>query len=217
MSTTKYIAKKRNAKNGQNTKSTILYYSPQLGAKIFAPFFYFSGMILKYRKCKTDDLIQLIQVSRQTFVEAFENNNNPNDFKNYIDKAFSKDSLKAELSNTNTQFYFVYNGTNLVAYFKLNVSMAQTDVKLNNSIELERIYVLSTYQGLGLGAQLLTKVKNIAVENDKKMLWLGVWQENKRAIQFYERHGFKKFGTHPYFIGLDEQTDWLMRFYLSTL
>ncbi|TLP77296.1 GNAT family N-acetyltransferase [Maribacter sp. ACAM166] len=174
-------------------------------------------MVLKYRKCKTTDLNQLIQISQQTFVEAFEKDNNRNDFANYIEKAFSENSLKGELANTNTQFYFVYNNVELVAYFKLNVGTAQTDVKLSDSLELERIYVLSIYQGMGLGAQLLVQVKNIAIEDGKNMLWLGVWEKNVRAIQFYQRHGFQKFGTHPYFIGLDEQTDWLMRFDLGNL
>lgn len=64
---------------------------------------------------------------------------------------------------------------------------------------------------------MLLHIKNIGHNRNKKILWLGVWQENKGAIQFYERHGFQKFGTHPYFIGSDEQTDWLMRFHLSIL
>lgn len=165
----------------------------------------------------TADLNQLIQISKRTFVEAFEKDNNSIDFKNYIDKAFSIDSLKVELADTNTHFYFVYNEENLVAYFKINVGIAQTDVKLSYSVELERIYVLSEYQGMGLGEQLLNKIKNIAKEKGKSMLWLGVWEKNERAIQFYQRHSFQKFGTHPYFIGLDEQTDWLMRFDLGNL
>jgi ribosomal protein S18 acetylase RimI-like enzyme len=104
-----------------------------------------------------------------------------------------------------------------VGYFKLNVLSAQTDVKRDDSIELERIYVLKEYQSLGLGKQFLQYIKNKSQEKNKKLLWLGVWEENTRAIQFYQQHGFQKFDTHPYFIGSDEQTDWLMGFNLSTL
>lgn len=170
-----------------------------------------------YIKCEVGHLDQLVKISRETFVEAFEKDNNPLDFKNYIEKAFAKEKLKRELSNKDTRFYFVTKGVTLVAYFKINIGMAQTDVKLEHSMELERIYVLCAHQGLGLGGIILTKVKEMALQGDKTMLWLGVWEKNKRAIQFYRRQGFQKFGTHPYFIGSEEQTDWLMRFDLSIL
>ncbi|WP_405384940.1 GNAT family N-acetyltransferase [Maribacter sp. LLG6340-A2] len=174
-------------------------------------------MELTYTKCSLDDVEQLRLISEQTFVNAFEKDNDPTDFKDYIEKAFALKKIKSELLNPYSDFYFVYRNDELVGYFKLNVLSAQSDVKRDDSIELERIYVLKEYQNLGLGEQFLNHIKKIAKEKNKKMLWLGVWEENKRAIQFYRRHGFQKFDTHPYFIGTDEQTDWLMRFDLSTL
>ena len=174
-------------------------------------------MELLYTLCTLNDINELMLISKRTFVEAFEKDNDPLDFNNYINKAFSHHALAGELQNVNSQFYFVHHEDMLVAYFKLNQGSAQTDVKSEDSIELERIYVLSNYQGKRLGEQILNHIKQIARQVNKKSLWLGVWEENKRAIQFYERQGFQKFGTHPYFIGTDKQTDWLMGFDLSTL
>ncbi|WP_340157397.1 GNAT family N-acetyltransferase [uncultured Maribacter sp.] len=174
-------------------------------------------MELTFTKCSLKDAEQLRLISEQTFVNAFEKDNDPADFKDYIEKAFAFNKIKSELLNANSEFYFVFRNDMLVGYFKLNVLSAQSDVKRDDSIELERIYVLKEYQNLGLGKQFLHHIKNIALVKNKKMLWLGVWEENARAIKFYERHGFQKFDTHPYFIGSDEQTDWLMQFDLSTL
>ncbi len=174
-------------------------------------------MELEYRKCTYADLEQLTQISKRTFIEAFEKDNDPVDFKNYIEKAFATETIQQELTNQATQFFFVYTENTLVGYFKLNVGNAQTDIKLEDSIELERIYVLSRFQGLRLGERMLSKIKELARRQHKTILWLGVWEHNERAIQFYQRQGFEKFGTHPYFIGTDEQTDWLMRFELSIL
>jgi len=78
-------------------------------------------------------------------------------------------------------------------------------------MELERIYVLEEFQGRSYGAVILQKVKEVAISAQKQFIWLGVWEKNTRAIIFYERYGFKKFGTHPYYIGTDKQTDFLMR------
>jgi len=190
---------------------------PPIRSKVICSFFYFSSMELTYTKCSLQNVEQLRLISEQTFVNAFKKDNDPSDFKDYIEKAFALNKIKAELLNPDSDFYFVYRNDELVGYFKLNVLSAQSDVKRDDSIELERIYVLKSYQSLGLGKQILDHIKSLAQEKNKKMLWLGVWEENTRAIQFYQRHGFQKFDTHPYFIGTDEQTDWLMRFDLSTL
>ncbi|MEH6512160.1 MAG: GNAT family N-acetyltransferase [Maribacter arcticus] len=174
-------------------------------------------MELTYTKCSLTDLQQLRQISEQTFVTAFEKDNDPNDFKNYIENAFALEQIKEELLNPDSDFFFVYSNNEILGYFKLNVGVAQSDIKQDDSIELERIYVLVENQGLGLGEVFLNHIKNVALKRKKKMLWLGVWEQNIRAIKFYERQGFRKFDTHPYFIGSDEQTDWLMCFHLSTL
>jgi len=174
-------------------------------------------MQLEYRICNLSDIDQLIYLSKTTFVASFESQNNPKDFEEYIHFAFSKEKLTSELSNPNSSFYFVYLGKDLIGYFKLNINDAQTDIKSEEAIELERIYVLGSFQGMGLGSQILDHVRQLALKTGKSYLWLGVWERNARAIALYQRNGFKKFGTHPYLIGDDEQLDWLMRFDLANL
>jgi len=174
-------------------------------------------MQLRLQKCKPTDLDLLVQVSRKTFADAFEAVNNPIDFKKYTDHAFSNETLRDELSNTDTAFYFVFEDTHLCGYLKINENRAQTDLKSKENIELERIYVLENYQGLGIGKWLLDEVMKIAERKQKKFLWLGVWEENIKAIKFYKNYGFSKFGTHPYYVGDDKQTDWLMRFDIKSM
>lgn len=168
-------------------------------------------MNLTFEKCTTDDLNVLVDISRDTFVHSFEKHNNPENFWNYINKAFNEDALIEQLLNTNSLFYFVYLKNVLVGYFKINKNDAQSEKFAKKSIELERIYVLSDFQGQGIGKQILFEAIEIASSCKASFLWLGVWQKNKNAIRFYENHGFKKFGTHPYTIGKDKQTDWLMK------
>jgi ribosomal protein S18 acetylase RimI-like enzyme len=77
--------------------------------------------------------------------------------------------------------------------------------------------VLSNYQGKGLGRIMIGEVIELAKERKKEFIWLGVWEENKKAIEFYKSMGFEKFGEHPYYIGQDKQNDWLMKLELPTL
>jgi len=169
-------------------------------------------MPYRLQKCSLSDLDELVRISRKTFVDAFEKYNDPSDFEAYITFAFDRRKILSELKNNNSDFYFVYQRESLVGYFKLNRGEAQTDLKMEESIELERIYVLELFQGKNVGQWMLDQAIDFAIKGQKKILWLGVWQKNKRAVKFYERHGFVKFGTHPYYIGQDKQTDWLMKF-----
>lgn len=168
-------------------------------------------MSLSYKICTANDLGDLIQISRETFTHAFEKHNDPEDFRDYMEKAFSEKSLSDQFDNPYSSFYFAYLEDNLVGYFKLNSHSAQTEKVDGNSLELERIYIQEAFQNKGLGHQLLNEIILIAKANKHDLLWLGVWKENKAAIRFYERFGFQKFGAHPYFVGKDKQTDWLMK------
>ena len=108
-------------------------------------------------------------------------------------------------------FYFCYCNGQLAGYLKLNVGAAQSDVKDDEALEIERIYILNEFQGKGIGKWLTEQTKQKAKQLKKAYVWLGVWEENKAAIRFYTREGFTKFATHPYPIGNDVQTDWLMK------
>lgn len=168
-------------------------------------------MKLHMRPCAIKDLGVLANLGRRTFIEAFEKDNKPEDFKEYLDSAFGEERLLKELQDINSSYYFIHKDSSLVGYIKLNENESQTDIKDIDAIELERIYVLSDFQGQGIGEWILGQVISIAKAKNRLYVWLGVWEHNPKAIKFYQRLGFYKFGNHPYFIGKDEQTDWLLR------
>lgn len=168
-------------------------------------------MNLTYKKCSLIDLDKLIEISRETFITAFEKLNNPNDFSTYITSAFSEEKIKSELLNPHSTFYFVYVADVLVGYFKLNEKKAQNESFDDASIELERIYIKEAFQGKQIGKETLFELIEIAKAKNASFLWLGVWEHNDAAIRFYERYNFKKFTTHPYYLGNDKQTDWVLK------
>lgn len=174
-------------------------------------------MNLHLSKCTNTDLDKLISISRDTFIESFEKQNNPDDFKAYMEKAFSREQLLNELDDPQMHFYLVHSGDEPIGYFKLNEDEAQRDVKDKKSMELERIYVKSIFQGNKIGRFMLDHIKGIATNKNKSYIWLGVWKKNNKAIRFYEKNGFIRFGEHPYYIGNDKQMDWLMKLNLITL
>lgn len=168
-------------------------------------------MDLSFKKCTVADLDSLVEISKSTFITSFEKVNNPDDFKTYITSAFEKEKVKSELLNPHSTFYFAYLDEKLVGYFKLNEKDAQNEQFEDTSIELERIYVKEAFQGRQIGKKMLFKVIEIAKTKEVTFLWLGVWEHNDAAIRFYKRHNFEKFSTHPYYLGSDKQTDWILK------
>lgn len=168
-------------------------------------------MDIRIVKCSMDDLQELRNISKDTFSDAFKIKNNPEEFKVHMDYAFSKQKITFELLNPNSQFYFAYLDKELIGYMKLNYNDAQTEHFYPNAVELERLYVKTEYQNKGIGEIMLQFAIKKAKERNPPFIWLGVWQDNPAALRFYERYGFEIFDTHPYFIGNDKQTDWLLK------
>jgi ribosomal protein S18 acetylase RimI-like enzyme len=171
-------------------------------------------MNLQLKRCTKEDIPLLATISERTFRDAFEDQNNPDDFEQHIKSAFSLNTIRKEVLNEHAAFYFVKDKDEVLGFFKVNNYGAQTDIHDEQSLELERIYILSDYQGRGIGSWIMEQVISMARAAGKSYIWLGVWEANIKAIRFYEKLGFATFGKHPFYIGQDKQMDWLMRLQL---
>ena len=166
---------------------------------------------MKIRKINIDDLEELRNLSIQTFKETFEEVNTEEDMQKYLLENLSIEKLKSELENPNSEFYFAENNNEILGYLKLNFKDAQTEKLEENHFEIERIYVLKAFLGQKIGQILFDKAIEIGREKNLEYVWLGVWEENHRAIRFYEKNGFEIFGKHDFVLGEDVQTDLLMK------
>jgi ribosomal protein S18 acetylase RimI-like enzyme len=167
---------------------------------------------IEIRKATVSDLETIQKISIQTFIETFAAVNTSENIANYIKESLNTEQLTAELNNANSQFYIAYSDTEVVGYLKINFGDAQTESINENALEVQRIYVLQNFHGKNIGQLLLDKVKKIAQTMDFDSIWLGVWEENHRALQFYTKNGFVVFDKHVFIMGNDEQTDLLMQF-----
>ncbi|MFB1083047.1 GNAT family N-acetyltransferase [Jeotgalibacillus sp. JSM ZJ347] len=167
-------------------------------------------MTIVIRKCSIDDLQELQKVSIETFTETFKEHNSPDQLESYLKRAYQINQLKTELDNQFSQFYFIYCDHEIAGYLKVNVQDAQTENMGAESLEVERIYIKKKFQKAGLGKQLLNQALEIASNQNKEKIWLGVWEENKNAIGFYKKKGFVIAGSHSFFMGDEEQTDLIM-------
>lgn len=166
------------------------------------------------KECSLEDIEKLKYISEKTFCETYSSENTEEDMKNYLKENFSYEHIESEVKNSASRFYIVEHNKEIIAYMKLNFDKAQIDKGHNNTLEVQRIYVLQEYKGNQIGKRLIEKAIQIGRDNDLKYIWLGVWENNINAIKFYEKQGFEKFGTCIFKLGEDEQIDNLMKLIL---
>ena len=163
------------------------------------------------RKANYNDLIALLDVARESFVQAFTEGNKLENVNAYLEEAFTEEQFAEELENPASLFFLLEVDGDLAGYAKVNFVSAQTDLYDKSSLEVARLYLLEQYVGFGYGKILLTHTINFAKLNKKKYLWLGVWEKNTRAIKFYEKNGLNVFSSHPFPFGDELQTYFLMK------
>jgi ribosomal protein S18 acetylase RimI-like enzyme len=157
------------------------------------------------------DVSQLQHIGRQTFAETFAASNSEEDLRIYLAESFAVEKLTAELQVSHSAFYFAEQAGRVIGYLKVNTGPAQTEQFTANALEIERIYVLQEFHGQRVGQLLYEQALHLATQAWAECLWLGVWEENSRAIRFYEKNGFVAFDKHVFKLGDDEQTDILMK------
>ncbi|MFM6936418.1 MAG: N-acetyltransferase family protein [Aquirufa sp.] len=166
---------------------------------------------IQLRQANINDLTALQAIGRATFLETFAASNSAENMQAYLDEGFSEEKMRTELLNTQSQFYFAEKAGEILGYLKLNGGDAQSEKQDPKALEIERIYVLQVYQGQSVGQMLYEKALVIAQNMQAPYLWLGVWEENMKAIHFYQKQGFKEFGEHIFQLGDDAQRDVLMK------
>ena len=169
--------------------------------------------IIEIRLATTEDAEILAKIGWQSFDEAFADHpaNHPDDMKVYMDEAFSVETIAADLRDEKTVYLIASLATEIAGYAKINFDAREDGITGENTLELCRLYALDKFIGKGIGKSLMLALIELAKENERDTIWLGVWEFNFRAQAFYKKFGFEKCGEHVFQLGSDPQTDWLMQ------
>jgi ribosomal protein S18 acetylase RimI-like enzyme len=152
----------------------------------------------------------IADLSRKTFYDAFAAQNTPENMELFMQRQFTREALIKEVEEEDGVFLLPTINEQPCGYARMRENSNEPAVKGRNAIEIARIYTLQEVVGKGIGAALMKHYLVIAQQYAKEIIWLGVCEHNPRAIAFYEKFGFEKFGTHIFHLGSDPQTDWLI-------
>jgi diamine N-acetyltransferase len=156
------------------------------------------------------DAALIADLSRQTFYDSFAAKNTKADMDKFLNETFTREKLMEEVGAPGNTFLLAYNGDEPVGYVRLRES-TKVMLQEEKALEIARIYAMQASIGKGVGSALMQKCIDIARQKNVKVLWLGVWEKNFKAISFYRKWGFEQFGEHVFMLGNDPQTDMLMK------
>ena len=154
----------------------------------------------------------ILGLAKKTFVETYAEHNDPQNMEIYLRESFSEEVITSELSNEHARVFIAYLDGEPVGFTKLRDDRQTKTLEAVRALEVQRIYILKEYQGYHAGKSLMEKIKSVAREERYQTIWLQVWQQNNKAIRFYQRAGFVVYETTEFRLGNEIHQDFLMRY-----
>jgi ribosomal protein S18 acetylase RimI-like enzyme len=166
-------------------------------------------MELKIIQCHLKHHAVLAEIGASTFYESYHTQNTQADMEEYIGKTYHTEITKKHLLNPNIVYFLCYHPQGDIGFVKLLLNQAHTNLQGKNA-EIEKIYVRANFQGTGVAQKLMETASKFCKEQHFENVFLGVWQENHRAIKFYQKEGFEIFDTRSFKLGSRICDDYVM-------
>jgi ribosomal protein S18 acetylase RimI-like enzyme len=166
---------------------------------------------LHISKILPDAVDTLVSVSHTCFLAAYDGQIDPQESLDYLSRTHSREQLGAELMDPTMDYFWVWFHGHIAGFCMLRQEQSHPGLAGEPAVLLNRIYLLPAYWGRGIGEPLMRFCVDYARQRQARWLWLQVWQENKRAIRFYEHMGFTVFGLMDFHLGDTVHADWVMR------
>ena len=165
-------------------------------------------MTIAIRRATAADAEALAAFAARTFVETFGDANRPDDLRDHIEASYRPARQRAEIADADLSTWLAEaaDGT-LVAYTQVSRKRVPECVAGERPIEIYRFYVDRPAHGTGLARELMATAFAQVREWGGDVAWLGVWENNPRAIAFYRKCGFVDVGSIDFYVGPDRQTD----------
>ncbi len=160
------------------------------------------------------DIETLRRISIETQIDTFAADNDPKHMEAYLQDAYEPVKFEREFYEPGSIYCIAWEGKEPAGFLRLRVTNEAEEFLGKSAIELQRLYVTRNFQGKKIGFMLMQYAINYSREKKFEWLWLGVWERNIKAQEFYKKIGFEHFSNHTFWMGTDPQNDWLMKFRL---
>lgn len=173
-----------------------------------------TDVFIRAGEATEEDAAGIAHIGAAVFTATFAHSCSEDDMSGFLKENFTPEVILSELSNPAVHFLVAYSPTHgrIVGFSALRTDSADTEpcvLDVPGRIELQRLYVDNTLHGTGAGRLLMDGAMQMALDMGFKAVWLGVWEENWRAMAFYKKFGFDRVGEHIFELGVEKQTDYI--------
>lgn len=145
-----------------------------------------------------NDATLLVHIGKTSFMESHGMSASKEDIDAYVKLKFNESTFLEELQDSNNYFYIIYNNSTSIGYSKIIFDFSHPKIPFKNVTKMERLYVLKEFHHLKLGLELLNFNVQESKNHHQAGMWLFVWTENERAMNFYNKVGFQIIGSHDF-------------------
>lgn len=157
-----------------------------------------------------DEAESLSELAIRTFRDTYAADTRPADMDAFLADAYRPDDLAAELADPGHRWLIAEVGSELAGFAHLRSDERHEAVVGRSPVLLAHLYLDRAYRGIGLGSALMRRSMAEARAAGHDVVWLGVWERNPKAIEFYRRWGFEPVGEMPFTFGAEQHRDIVM-------
>lgn len=163
------------------------------------------------RRADIADAEHLADLSRATFVAAFEDLYSPDDLRAYLKGAYDVEKTRRELADPSVAVWLAERDGEAIGYVQVGpCDLPHAEVTAQCG-ELKRVYLMPAAQGGGVGSRLMAVALNWLERDGPRRIWIGVWSGNRAARRLYERMGFAKAGEYYFKVGEALDREFILR------
>ncbi|MGE5314153.1 MAG: GNAT family N-acetyltransferase [Acidobacteriota bacterium] len=167
--------------------------------------------MITIRRAAEADSAALAEFGARTFYDTFAKDNTPENMSAYLALTFSPEKQARELTDPSITFFIAEDGGTIAGSVKVVDGLAPACITGRHPIEIARLYVDKQYFRQGIGTRLMQCCFDLAASKGCDTVWLGVWEHNDRAREFYRKWKFREVGSHIFQLGDDPQIDLLLQ------
>lgn len=153
-------------------------------------------------RCATaEDAATLAAFAARSFSDTYRDLSDAGEIADYGAEHFQPAVLAQVIADPACTTLLAWVGGHLAGYAIVQATPAPACVTTAAPLKLWRLYVGEAFIGQGLGTRLMAAAQAEARRRGARTLWLGVYDRNVRAVQFYERMGFARVGGQVFMFG----------------
>lgn len=140
----------------------------------------------------------IVALGKQTFLESHGHSASKKDIQDYVSRTYNKTAILKEFESNNVHYHLIYSDGVIAGFSKIELHTTNKNIADTNISKFDRLNILESFQGKQLGVQLFNFNIKLSKANKQNGIWLAVWVENKKAVNFYMKQGFKIVGEFDF-------------------